>query len=155
MTSVRFNWNRSGGEIPGMDIVWLVVGLAVAVGAGLAFLLLFLTSCTKPPAAPNPFAAIPPDVPMYTRATMIDLRSSDLGFQAVLETSSNVEEIEAWYKANLPAKGWTWLGRTPTTAPGDPFLITARKDQMYLTLSVRDSGEGKKRQVVVNYMKSL
>ena len=43
MTSVGFNWNRSGGEVPGMDIFWLVVAIALGVAVGLVFLVRYLS----------------------------------------------------------------------------------------------------------------
>jgi hypothetical protein len=128
---------------------------AVAIGVGAALFVVFLASCAERHAEATPAEDVPTDVPLVPRASIVDLRTSTLGFQAVLETSNGLDEVADWYAKTLPAKGWEWLGRTPETAPGEPILLSARTAGRYLTVTVRDPGEGKKRQVTVNYLKEL
>ncbi len=91
----------------------------------------------------------PNDVPVYKNAQITTSSKVTSGGKTLstvgFETSDDVEEVHAWYKAELPKEGWTIEGEAVSSAGGETTGgIGAKKGGTELSVALgRSEGDPK------------
>lgn len=120
--------------------VWLLA--ALVLGAVLA-----LPACEKEPPVDPVIASMPDGLVLYPRGRIENVARSEYGTQVVLTTSSDAAAIAQWYMDNLKKNGW----EEPGKVEGNPTVITTRKIDASLSVTVNDPGSDEKQIITINY----
>ena len=96
------------------------------------------TSPEQPPAAPD----VREDIPLMADAANVTAAETADGYSVSYNSASSVDDVTAFYQAEMPALGWVYKAEVSTVAGGVSAVLTFDKGDERAAVTLNSAGTG-------------